>query len=149
VAQFMFRDDPIEMEDHLGWFSRACLDSSQAMYRIVEWNSEAVGLVSLTNIDTRHKSCEWGGYLGSEAQRGLGIGKAMILKSLNIAFSELKLNRVAVEVLSDNHQAMKLYESVGFVREGTLRDRAIHATGARDAIIFSILKREWSSRQRD
>jgi UDP-4-amino-4,6-dideoxy-N-acetyl-beta-L-altrosamine N-acetyltransferase len=148
VSQFMYRDDPIEIEDHLRWFNSVYQDTAQSRYRIAEWNSQAVGLVSLTKIDLRQKTCEWGGYLGPEAQRGLGLGKEMIVSSLDIAFTELELNRVTVEVLVTNHRAIKLYESVGFVREGVLRERAIHADGPLDAIILSILRREWRSERK-
>jgi UDP-4-amino-4,6-dideoxy-N-acetyl-beta-L-altrosamine N-acetyltransferase len=144
----MYRDDPIEFGEHTIWFTRIFQDTEQSRYRVVEWNSKPVGLVSLTKIDSRHRTCEWGGYIGSEIERGLGVGKEMLRQSLDMAFTELKVNRVSVEVLVSNHRAIKIYESIGFIREGILRERAIHASGPKDALLLSMLGSEWELCQR-
>lgn len=143
VSQFMYQDEPITWDSHQDWFEIVMEDTSTSRYRIVERRSFPVGLVSLTNIDIRHKSCEWGGYIGLQDQRGLGLGKAMLQLSLDMAFVELNLNRVTVEVLSTNSSAIKLYESAGFIHEGVLRERAIHEAGPQDAAVLSMLRKEW------
>lgn len=143
VSQFMYQDEPITWDSHLDWFETVMVDTSKSRYRIVERHSFPVGLVSLTNISIRHKSCEWGGYIGLENQRGLGLGRVMLRLSLDMAFVELDLNRVTVEVLSTNSSAIKLYESAGFVQEGVLRERALHESGPQDAVLFSMLRKEW------
>ena len=54
---------------------------------------------------------------------GLGIGKAMCLAMLDVA-RQVGVTKVNLEVREDNVAAIRLYESVGFVREGT-RSRAL------------------------
>ena len=52
--------------------------------------------------------------------RGKGLGKQAIKDILEIAFYELKLNKVYLNVLSDNVNAIKAYEKSGFIFEGEL-----------------------------
>lgn len=147
VATFMYRDDPITPVEHSRWFQSIINDKESSIVRVLEHNSEASGLSSLTKIDYRHKSCEWGGYLAPDIDRGGGIGRAMLFLALEQAFGELDLNRVVVEVLVGNQPALKLYESIGFVREGYLRERAWHRSGPIDVLLLSMLQKDWESRK--
>ena len=47
------------------------------------------------------------------AYRGLGLGRALVLKSLH-GFREAKMRRVTLEVTAENETAVTLYKSVGF-----------------------------------
>jgi len=146
VAPYMYRDDPMSVEEHARWFGSILEDSKTNIVRIIENGTQAVGLSSLTKIDYRHKSCEWGGYLSPHVGRGTGIGSAALYLSLKVAFHELRMNRVVVEVLSGNNNAISLYESIGFKREGLLRERAWHSDGPKDVISMSLLSNEWMER---
>ena len=144
----MYRDEPIPEDEHAAWFPSTMIDTNASRFRIAEHDAVAVGWIGLTRIDSRHRSCEWGGYLSPGAPKGRGLGKALLCLSLEMAFMELRLNRVVVEVLVDNVRALGLYESMGFVREGTLRQRAWLSSGPRDVFGLSILADEWTSRRR-
>ena len=143
VAAFMYRDDTISASEHSCWFKNISNDTESLIVRVLEHNSEASGLSSLSKIDHRHKSCEWGGYLAPNVDRGGGIGKAMLFLALEQAFIELELNRIVVEVLVGNQPALKLYDSFGFIREGYLRERAWHTSGPIDVISLSMLRKDW------
>lgn len=49
----------------------------------------------------------------SPSHRGLGLGRALVLKSLR-GFLQSKLDRVYLDVTAQNHPAVKLYRSLGF-----------------------------------
>lgn len=51
----------------------------------------------------------------------MGVGRALLTELLRIADDDLMLVRVGLEVAEENEQAIHLYESLGFVREGLLR----------------------------
>ena len=143
VAPFMYRDDPISPEEHALWFKKVLNAPNNSVYRIVEHGGQSAGFSSLTHIDDRHKSCEWGGYLAPNIGRGEGIGRAVIFLALEFAFQDLLLNRVTVEVLIENENALRLYESIGFKREGLQRERAWHTSGPKDVLCLAILASEW------
>ena len=71
------------------------------------------------------------------------FGRLVLETSLRMAFAEMNMNRIVVEVLVGNDRALHLYESIGFKREGLLRERAWHSAGPRDAIALSLLAAEW------
>jgi len=60
------------------------------------------------------------GYLGaiqnvgvSAAHRGLGLGRALVLKSL-LGFQQARMTRVYLDVTAQNHPAVRLYRTIGF-----------------------------------
>ncbi|AKA69786.1 GNAT family N-acetyltransferase [Clostridium scatologenes] len=80
--------------------------------------------------------------LGDEECRGKGYGKEAMQMLLNFGFQELNLHRIQLDVLSYNKAAIKLYESLGFKREGVYRE-FIHRDGKRyDMYLYGLLRYE-------
>lgn len=79
------------------------------------------------------------------AQPKRGIGRAAMRWVLDHTFKERRANRVNLEVASRNAPARTLYESHGFVHEGTFREGyRNHNTGAfGDLCIYGLLRREY------
>jgi UDP-4-amino-4,6-dideoxy-N-acetyl-beta-L-altrosamine N-acetyltransferase len=146
VAPFMLRDTLISQEEHHRWFGQILHDTDIAVFRIMEHEGVACGLVSLTRMDTEKLSAEWGGYLAPEVRRGSGLGKALMYLSLSVAFNESELDRVLVEVIVGNDTAIGLYESIGFTRGETIVNRAEHKNGPVDVIAMSLTRKNWNVR---
>jgi RimJ/RimL family protein N-acetyltransferase len=60
-------------------------------------------------------------FLGDAARRGHGYGAAATRAMLSVAFDQLGLSRVTLEVLATNLTARRLYERLGFRVEGVSR----------------------------
>jgi RimJ/RimL family protein N-acetyltransferase len=74
------------------------------------------------------------------AYRGCGLGTWLINATLEAAFGA-GFVRVELNVHAENARAIALYEKVGFVREGIIRD-AVHVDGEyRDAIMMALIRR--------
>jgi RimJ/RimL family protein N-acetyltransferase len=74
------------------------------------------------------------------AYRGRGLGTRLINATLEAAFGA-GFVRVELDVHADNARAISLYERVGFVREGIVRD-AVYVDGEyRDAITMALIRR--------
>ena len=87
-------------------------------------------------------------FIGPEYQ-GAGYGREAMELALRYAFHELNLFRVQLYVFGYNTRAINLYESIGFVREGTLR-QSIHRDGVRyDTYVYGILRDEWAAARKD
>ena len=147
VAPFMLRDTLISQEEHHRWFGQILHDTDIAVFRIMEHEGVACGLVSLTRMDTEKLSAEWGGYLAPEVRRGSGLGKALMYLSVTAAFHQLGLNQILVEVIVGNDAAIGLYESIGFVRGETIFNRAEHKNGPVDVIAMSLTRDDWNARR--
>ena len=86
-------------------------------YAIVDDNDEYLGTVSLKNINYDDLNGEYAIVLRKAAQ-GKGAGSFATKEIQRIAFEELGLHRIYLNVLSDNEHAWKLYEHWGFTYEG-------------------------------
>ena len=73
----------------------------------IEENNEYMGTISLKHINPTNKNAEYAIALRKTAQ-GKGLGTKASKELLNIAFNELKLNKVYLDVLSDNTPAIHL-----------------------------------------
>lgn len=85
-------------------------------YAIVDNDDEYQGTISLKNL-IPVEGAEYAISMRSGAQ-GKGIASWATQEILKIAFEELKLHRVYLNVLSDNEHANKFYEKNGFRMEG-------------------------------
>lgn len=83
-----------------------------------------IGIVTLVrenSMKTAHKANVFGMYVDKE-QRGLGVGKALMNELIKMARDIEGLEQVNLCVVSDNEQAKKLYQSVGFESYGIERN---------------------------
>lgn len=106
-------------------------------------NLEALGEVIILDIDTDNRSA-WiriAMYGMDKVNRGYGT-EAMQLAVAH-GFTELKLHRIALEVYAFNPRAIRVYEKVGFQREGILRDALFWDGEYVDAISMAILEDDW------
>lgn len=88
-------------------------------YAIVDGADEYLGTISLKNIEPV-KGAEYAVSVRSRYQ-GKGIGSWATREILRIAFEELTLHRVYLNVLSDNEHANQFYVKNGFRYEGESR----------------------------
>lgn len=111
-------------------------------YAIINDNDEYLGTISLKDIDWDAKTAEYAISLRRSAQ-GKGIATLATEKVLEIAFEQLNLNRVFLNVLSENKKAIHLYEKCGFVYEGEFRKHLYLKGELKDLKWYSVLKEEY------
>jgi RimJ/RimL family protein N-acetyltransferase len=107
-----------------------------------------IGEGSLFGIDRRAGSAELGIFVGEVDEWGRGYGTDAVNVLVDFGFGELRLERIWLNVWTENARARRAYEKAGFVHEGTLRhDLYEHGTFT-DGDVMSILREEWQSRRR-
>jgi UDP-4-amino-4,6-dideoxy-N-acetyl-beta-L-altrosamine N-acetyltransferase len=148
VSAYMYSDHVIEADEHDRWFQNAIVDGVN-VHRVIIYDQEPAGLSSLTRISLQSRSCVWGGYLAPEVKRSAGIGSAVLSQSLEYAFTIKALRRVTVEAFADNGRAIRLYESLGFRREGYFREFTLKGGVPKDVVSLAILQREWNAQSRE
>ena len=80
---------------------------------------------------------------------GQGSGTRLLSHVLDWLYSETDTNRVDLDLFVENERARRTYEKLGFVVEGRLRDYHRSVDGRiRDALIMSILRKDWAKRHR-
>jgi len=101
------------------WLAAFTADASRVMFMIrLAGRPEAAGYVILSSIQSVYRTAELGIRIGSEGDRGRGIGKAAVALALEHAWKHLNLMRVQLRVLQQNARAIGAYEAAGFHIEG-------------------------------
>ena len=106
------------------------------------------GFLTLMGIEWTHGSALLAIFIGPEYQ-GAGYGRETMELALRFAFLELNLYRVGLHVFAYNTRAIKLYETIGFVREGTIRGAILRDGRRFDSYAYGILRDEWVAARQD
>ena len=81
-------------------------------------------------------------------RKGLGYGREALKLLLKWAFEEKDFHRVWIDCKDYNKVALHLYESLGFVREGFLREILLTDGVYENLIVFGMLDHEYFSWQK-
>ena len=106
-------------------------------------DDRCIGHVGLYRIDSRVRKAEFAILVGDRSLQGRGIGKVVTRTVIDYGFRELNLHRVSLQVLETNERAIRLYESLGFAREGTLRHEQFRDGRYVDVLLMSFLEDDW------
>lgn len=130
------------------WAATVATRDGRADWAITHDTDEYLGEIVLNDIDEHSRNANLRLAL-RPGQRGRGFGGEAIQLVLDHAFSPegLGLHRVSLEVLSLNPRAFALYESLGFVVEGRLRQAFLDGEHWCDVLVMAVLEDEWTSRE--
>ena len=127
------------------WYENYLLNRDQNK-RLTIYDIETgliIGTIQLTSIHGINRTGEYSIMIGNKTYWGKGVGFAASKKILNYGFEDLNLNRIYLNVLKNNERAIKLYQKLGFVKEG-IQKQAIYKNGCfHDLIIMAILKADY------
>jgi RimJ/RimL family protein N-acetyltransferase len=102
-----------------------------------------IGEVMLFGIDHLNGSAEVGIFIGEVDEWGKGYGTDAVRAIVDFGFGELRLERVFLEVWTENARAEAAYRKAGFTREATIRHDRFEGGRYTDGHIMSILRDEW------
>lgn len=140
------QNDLISDIDQQRWFEAQSKDPSIKMYKIMLANDSkivTVGVCGLTSFDEHNRRAEFSIYI-APAFHGNGLGKLGMMVLLKHGFTNLGLNLIWGEVF-DGNPALKMFEELGFVREGVRREFYFRDGKFIDAHLISIKASEWKT----
>ena len=134
----------ITPQSHEAWLQNYVMTGKVVQFIVVETMSgKSVGSVFLRDIDTLHKHCEYGIFIGEDSARGKGYGTQACRLACCFAFDYLAMQRVFLRVLFNNKSAVRSYEKAGFVPEGVFRKHVFVNGDFADVMFMGLLKEEW------
>ena len=139
---------PVQAEVVAAWIRDLAVQNvrSRVVYG-VRHGAVLKGVAQLQGIDWVHRAATLGLYVGDPADRGTGLGFAAGALLLDYAFTGLDLARVALTVVASNGAAVRLYERLGFVREGLFRSAFFVGGRREDVAAYGLLRDEWRPRE--
>lgn len=147
-SNFRFSAENISKESVAAFIGKAIVqweEGTTLHYAIGDDNDNYMGTVSLKNIDKESSHAEYAISLRKCAQ-GKGLGEQATREVLKKAFEEWKLERVYLNVLSENLRAISLYEKMGFVFEGEFRNH-LKIDGKRNSLKwYGMLREEYDTK---
>lgn len=141
VRKWMYSDEIITKQEHRNFINSLRKDKKN-FYFIVMKDRNIIGVISIKRLDLRNRN----GYLGIYSNpnlkmknQGMMLGKVL----LKLAFEILKLHTLKLEVLENNERAIKLYEKLGFKKEGLLREFVHKDNNWINVIIMGLTENEY------
>ena len=127
--------------------SRAEVDDRLDLSIIDRSSGEWIGELAINGWDADNRSCGFRIALGPQGRdRGFGTEATRLI--VDYVFKHLPIHRIGLEVFAFNPRAAHVYESVGFVREGVMRDALLWKGEYTDAVVMGILRPDWLARSR-
>ena len=125
IKKWMYSQDEISKEAHLGFLDELQFSKSR-QYMVVKKDNNYVGVVYFTKIDGVNKESYFGLY-ANPFEKISGIGQTLGEVCLKYILDLLNLNKIKLEVFSDNVRALKLYKKYNFkgMGEKSVNDRQV------------------------
>lgn len=132
---------PITRAEHDAWFEQIRHQEAVRIFGIRE-DGRLVGSCQLHSVHPVHRSAELQIRIGADDARGRGVGKKALSQLLAYGFDELDLHRIYLHVFATNERAIRLYEQLGFRREGVLCEAASIDGAWVDVLLMAVLRHE-------
>ena len=140
--QYLHYDLPITVEGTEKWFD-SHIGDDRRYDAVIEADGVPVGTIGLLSIDRKNSKAEYYIAMGDTAYKGKSVARKASELLLAYGFGELELNRIYLYTETGNTGAQKLFERLGFVREGVLRSDVKGHNGYSDRIVYGLLKEDY------
>jgi RimJ/RimL family protein N-acetyltransferase len=141
IFKWCRQHDLNDWENHSKYMQRISNDPTLKFYAVRDSKkNQLVGICGLSSIDLINQRAEFSLYIGPEHQKHK-YGKAALSLLCHWSFLHLPLNIIWGETFYGNH-ALKMFQSLGFRKEGRRRDFYFREGKFIDCILFSLKRGE-------
>ncbi len=130
-------------DDLMRWVEHHRSAPDEAFFVVADGHDQAIGHVALYRIDPGAGTAEFGILLGDRAIWGQGVGTQVTRFAIEYGFDVLGLRRIYLEVVDTNERARHVYEKLGFVVEGRLREHQVKHGRHVDVIVMGLLRDDY------
>lgn len=110
--------------------------------------SRPIGLIQYEGSAPRDRRAQLGLLIGEPDAWGRGYGPEATILLLNWLFNHRNLHRVWLTVQANNPRAIRAYDKVGFVHEGTFRAHNFYDGRYHDERVYGILAPDFNAHYR-
>lgn len=149
ITKYLYYENKFTIEESLKWLERINNDTTryENVIKIKEGNRyKNIGIIGLFNIDYKNKKAGFYITIGEKEYQGKGIAKKSTIDFLNHCFLKFDLEKIYLYTDVKNISAQKLYEKIGFKKEGILRSELYYKGKFIDRCFYGILRDEYFSK---
>lgn len=106
-------------------------------------DDKPLGALTFSQVDPSAHSVWVGIGIGPEENWGKGYGTEAMQLAARFAFEQMNLHRINLNVFSFNPRALRSYEKVGFVHEGTIPEVLLRDGQRWDMHYMGLLRSDW------
>ena len=133
---------PSTQEDIENYVRNANIGKESVLFGIFDRETSShVGNIRVSSINQIHRTCMLGIIIGEASARGKGFGLEATQLLVNYIFGSLNMNKIWLYVFDDNATAKKMYEKLGFITEGNLKQQFFKNGRYHDMFVMSLFKK--------
>lgn len=135
---------PMAIEKEAEWLERAIHSDAKQRHFAIERRDDRshIGNASLHEIDWISRVSSFGMFIGEPGAWNKGFGSDSIRTLCRFAFEEMNLRKLKINVFEYNERAKHLLESLGFSKEGVLREEFYRDGNYHDIVIYSSFRKK-------
>jgi diamine N-acetyltransferase len=137
---FWFKEPYESLDELTNLYDKHIHDDDERRF-VIDVDDQFAGIIELVDINFIHRNTEIQIIIKSEFQ-GRGLAKIVMSKGIDYAFNILNMHKVFLYVDAENHKAVHIYENLGFVQEGILRQHFFVEGSYHDSVIMGIFSHE-------
>jgi diamine N-acetyltransferase len=132
------------VEEQSNWIASSMTRRGEFNF-IIEYKDEPVGTISLTDINSTHKTVVMGRELIGEEEKTHQAPVAFEAELLlcDYVFDGLRFHKIYGDVMEDNAGVLRTRRYLGYVQDGILRDHYIYDGVYKNTVAFSLLEDEY------
>lgn len=120
------------------------------LFAIFNKKNVHVGNISIFSFNVNSQGVAiFGILIGEESAMILGLGAEATVLLIEHLFRYPEIRRIQAGIIAKNEKSWKTYETMGFKREGALRESSVLSSGElSDAYIYGLLRKEWEEKRK-
>lgn len=109
-----------------------------------------IGNINLTSFNVKNIGyAQYGMMIGNKNAQKLGLGGLASIMLVEYLFYQSEIRKIECSPIAANEKSWRTTESIGFIREGVLREHDILSDGTfTDTYVYGIFKNEWLEKRK-
>lgn len=136
VRKWMYNKEIISLKDHMAFVENLEKDNKNKYWASYDENLNIIGVIYLNNINLLNNGFAELGIYKNTLITEKGIGSRLINLLFKIAFEEIGLRKLYLEVFKVNEVAVDFYKKHGFIECGVLKNHVNYLNNFTDVIIM-------------
>ena len=144
-------DEPETLEEAEKYL-RDVMDISVENDRLIDYaihlkkDNTLIGYGQIGGIDRGNRNCLVSICIGEKVRRNRGYRREAMQATVEFCFDTLGMNRIGCGIYAYNHASIRLFRSLGFAKEGVIRQGVRTRRGYDDEYSYGLLREEWEAR---